>query len=337
MDVAASSRLNEQIRREQRTQDAWKSKYGRKQDFLYPDDVAKAERLRALNVQAVKIARASFSSVEERIGGLQELRALMAQAAAAEAVLPPLLRTLAGDPLRAILKHIGGVDLTCARLACRDFRDHSSPAQEAMRRSDFLRTRALAVFAFERLPGFVLNLLRMLRLVASFGFMGALKELVDHRQCELTVDAICADAEREGHLEVLRYAHEHGCPWDSSTYYLAAKEGHLEVLRYAHERGCPWDRNTCYQAAYGGHLEVLRYAHEHGCPWDSDTCEAAAGGGHVEVLRYAHEHGCPQMHALRTLAGVACADAQTGHAPTPRPLLPFASRRASCWREWTCR
>jgi hypothetical protein len=80
MDVAASSRLNEQIRREQRTQDAWKEKFGRKQDFLHPDDAAKAQRLRALNVLVVKIARAEFASVEERVSGLQQLRAMMAQA-----------------------------------------------------------------------------------------------------------------------------------------------------------------------------------------------------------------------------------------------------------------
>ncbi|KAJ1617700.1 hypothetical protein T492DRAFT_893260 [Pavlovales sp. CCMP2436] len=102
--------------------------------------------------------------------------------AAAEAALPPLLRALAGDPLRAILKLLGGADLTCARLACKDFRDHSSPAQEVIPRVDFLRTRALVVFACGRMPGFVRNLPRMLRLAASVGCVSALEELVDHRQ-----------------------------------------------------------------------------------------------------------------------------------------------------------
>jgi hypothetical protein len=40
------------------------------------------------------------------------------------------------------------------------------------------------------------------------------------------------------------------------------------VLRYAHEHDCPWDDSTCVVAAYGGHLEVLQYAHAHGCQWD---------------------------------------------------------------------
>jgi hypothetical protein len=30
------------------------------------------------------------------------------------------------------------------------------------------------------------------------------------------------------------------------------------VLRYAHEHGCPWDWTTCRSAAEGGHLEVRR-------------------------------------------------------------------------------
>jgi hypothetical protein len=37
--------------------------------------------------------------------------------------------------------------------------------------------------------------------------------------------------------------HEHGCLWDMSTCHEAAsfKNGHLEVLKYADEHGCPYD------------------------------------------------------------------------------------------------
>jgi len=44
--------------------------------------------------------------------------------------------------------------------------------------------------------------------------------------------------------------------------------GHLEVLKWARENGCPWDEDTCAGAAEGGHLEVLKWARENGCPWD---------------------------------------------------------------------
>ncbi|KAJ1627827.1 hypothetical protein T492DRAFT_876094 [Pavlovales sp. CCMP2436] len=131
----------------------------------------------------------------------------------AEVALPPLLRALASDPLRAIIKLLGGANLMCARLEYRDFRDHSSPAQEAMARSDFLRTRALAVFAWERMSGFVLVLCHMLRLAASAGCVGALEELVDNRQCALTVH-VCAAAAGNGQLGALIWLRSHGYPWD---------------------------------------------------------------------------------------------------------------------------
>jgi hypothetical protein len=255
---------------------------------------------------------------EDSPSGKRPRRASARLVTAAESALPPLLRALTGDPLRAVLKLLPDADLPCARLVCRAFRDHSSPALKKCR-GDFLRTRALLVFAWARMPGFVTALPRMLTLSAAVGCVGVLEELVDIRQCALAADACeaaakgghldalawlhsrgcpwdgetCDRAAREGHFEVLRYAHEHGCPWDSTTCYLAARGGHIEVLRYAHEHGCPWDSTTCSFSASGGHLEMLRYAHEHGCPWDWTTCSFAAAGGHVEVLRYAHENGCP--------------------------------------------
>jgi hypothetical protein len=50
------------------------------------------------------------------------------------------------------------------------------------------------------------------------------------------------------------------------TCSCAAENGHLECLKYAHEHGCPWNENTCLNAAENGHLECLKYAREHGCP-----------------------------------------------------------------------
>ncbi len=42
--------------------------------------------------------------------------------------------------------------------------------------------------------------------------------------------------------------------------------GHLAVLQWAKEYGCPWDEDTCRMAAEGGHIEVLQWARENGCP-----------------------------------------------------------------------
>ena len=53
---------------------------------------------------------------------------------------------------------------------------------------------------------------------------------------------------------------------NKNTCEIAAKNGHLEVLKYARENGCPWDEWTCSFAARNGHLEVLKWARENGCP-----------------------------------------------------------------------
>eukprot|EP00302_Diacronema_sp_CCMP2436_P039830 CAMPEP_0180026178 /NCGR_PEP_ID=MMETSP0984-20121128/25047_1 /TAXON_ID=483367 /ORGANISM="non described non described, Strain CCMP 2436" /LENGTH=307 /DNA_ID=CAMNT_0021950853 /DNA_START=37 /DNA_END=961 /DNA_ORIENTATION=+ len=257
----------------------------------------------------------------------------------AESALPPLLRSLGGDLLLAVAAHLDDADLTCLRLTCKAFLDHSNSAQKKCR-ADFLRTHALAVFALDSMPGFVpasscitgprpprvawkssleWRLQAMLRRAARIGCVGVLAELVDNRQCELTADA-CEAAAWEGKLEALVWLRSRGCPW-GATCQVAARGGHLEVLRYAHEHGCKWGYYTCEGAARGGraprgaavrtrarlpveaaicwsaaeegHLEVLRYAHEHGSPWYESTCYAAAEMGQLEALRYAHEHGCP--------------------------------------------
>jgi hypothetical protein len=58
--------------------------------------------------------------------------------------------------------------------------------------------------------------------------------------------------------------------------------GHLEMLKWARENGCPWDEQTCYSAASGGHIEVLRWARENGCPWTESARLLAASKGYVE-------------------------------------------------------
>jgi hypothetical protein len=50
----------------------------------------------------------------------------------------------------------------------------------------------------------------------------------------------------------------------------AALGGHLEVLKWARENGCPWDELTCAWAAKSGHIEVLKWARANGCPDEYD-------------------------------------------------------------------
>ena len=95
----------------------------------------------------------------------------------------------------------------------------------------------------------------------------------------------CAHSAVGGHLAVLRWAREQGCPWNAATQSCAAMGGYLHVLQWAREHDIPWDEGTCEQAAVGGHPAVLRWAREHGCPWnEARVREQATAGGHVEML-----------------------------------------------------
>ena len=89
------------------------------------------------------------------------------------------------------------------------------------------------------------------------------------------------------------WAVANGCPWQlATTCESLAEGGHLEVLRWAREHGCTWNAGTCTSAAWGGHLEILQWAREHDCPLGEDICTGAALGGHLEVLRWLREHDC---------------------------------------------
>ena len=45
-------------------------------------------------------------------------------------------------------------------------------------------------------------------------------------------------------------------PWNEMTCAHAAAAGHLQVLRWAREHDCPWDYRVFEGAALGGRLEV---------------------------------------------------------------------------------
>ena len=136
----------------------------------------------------------------------------------------------------------------------------------------------------------------------------------------------CAWAARRGHLEVLKWVRENGCPWDEKTCSWAAKGGHLATLKWARENGCPWDEETCANLAEGGHLETLKWAHENDCPWDDRTCANLAGGGHLEMLLWARENDCPWSEWT-----CACA-AWGGHFE----ILKWARENGCPWDKQTC-
>jgi len=84
-----------------------------------------------------------------------------------------------------------------------------------------------------------------------------------------------------GHLDLLMWARNNGCPCDEQNVVrmYAAQYGHVDVFRWALVHNCPSNDCTCTIAARGRHLEVLRCAREYHCPWDAWTCAYAAQVG----------------------------------------------------------
>jgi hypothetical protein len=148
-----------------------------------------------------------------------------------------------------------------------------------------------------------------------------------HRVPRLCGRDACSLAARGGHLEVLKWLHSTGCPFDTTTCCAAATGGHLKVLKWPHDTGCPWDSLTCRAAAAGGYLEVLKWLHSTGCRFDTATCAAAAFGGHLELLKWLRSTGCPWD------SGTCLNAAWGGHLAT----LQWARENHCPWDEDTIR
>ena len=84
----------------------------------------------------------------------------------------------------------------------------------------------------------------------------------------------CVRATRIMGSGCLKFAREHGAPWDEWTCASAARNGNLECLKYAREQGCDWDERTCASAAMSGHLDCLKYACARECPGSDRYAEA---------------------------------------------------------------
>jgi len=95
-----------------------------------------------------------------------------------------------------------------------------------------------------------------------------------------------------GHMEVVRWLHEHDCPWNDTATMAAARFGHLEVLQWLRARDCPWNMWCLNNAAWGGHNEVVVWARSNGCKWNRYATMWAARNGHIETLRLLRRMGC---------------------------------------------
>ena len=110
-------------------------------------------------------------------------------------------------------------------------------------------------------------------------------------------------AARGGHLALLQWAQQNGCPWDRfACGRAAARDGHLETLQWLAAAGDDYGvreylviSETAYEAAAGGHHHVLDYLKEWIVPfaWEMAVPFVAARHGHLATLQWLRANGCP--------------------------------------------
>ena len=129
------------------------------------------------------------------------------------------------------------------------------------------------------------------------------------RGCMWVDPNIANGVAHEGHVDVLAWLYETGCPKDVTACGWAARGGHIRCLDFLiKEAGAPLRQEVCRSAAAGGHLDVLKYLRSlepSPCPWNEETTTSAAAEGHLDMLKWATNGGCP-------LGMEACAAAAWG-------------------------
>lgn len=103
-----------------------------------------------------------------------------------------------------------------------------------------------------------------------------------------------------GNVEIMQWAHDHGCTMSGSAFAYAACHGSLECLKWLQQHGVPMPESAeaCRVAAASGKLECLQWLRAQGFPWDAGTCRAARRATWVipeaeATLSWAQAHGCP--------------------------------------------
>lgn len=88
---------------------------------------------------------------------------------------------------------------------------------------------------------------------------------MDSAQAQTQANQI-AIAAAKGNFSLVRQLHEAGYVWDQQVCEYAAQNGHLDILKYAYENGCPFHFDLCVykNIIMADHLATFKYITEHG-------------------------------------------------------------------------
>ncbi|EQC27729.1 hypothetical protein SDRG_14480 [Saprolegnia diclina VS20] len=151
------------------------------------------------------------------------------------------------------------------------------------RHAIFDATLENATLACTVLPWF--NSPRLFDIVAGQGFLPLVRRLHD-RGSECSTGAMDS---WNGHLEVVRFLHEHrreGCT--TRAMDTAARHGHFEVVKFLHfnrTEGCSYKAH--YEAILQGRVDIVRFLLEHrGENASPNLLDFAAANGQLEIVQY---------------------------------------------------
>jgi len=95
-------------------------------------------------------------------------------------------------------------------------------------------------------------------------------------------------------IPCVSYLRELGHPWSEAYTEYAAENGFVDLFRHLIDSGCPCSSENCSCLfAKAESLEGLKFIFARRLPWDADACEAAAECGNLECLAFLVENGCP--------------------------------------------
>jgi hypothetical protein len=101
------------------------------------------------------------------------------------------------------------------------------------------------------------------------------------------------EAARCGHVDLLRWLMDNGCPWDGCGLCWAAVQGGcVEVLEHLQEQGFQANadllKRLLRSAGYSGHLPVAKWLRQQGADWPATVNSFWC----AEVLAWARAEGC---------------------------------------------
>lgn len=93
-----------------------------------------------------------------------------------------------------------------------------------------------------------------------YGYIDILKFLIEYGYPLYVNVHYCHHASIGGQYDMLRFLRSKNAIWDIWTIIWAANLGHIDILRWALNNGCPYDKQRTYQYALeGNNIDIIEF------------------------------------------------------------------------------